>query len=292
MWALDTGTYAATRDAQDAPTHLRSMNTDPDGRLWGVRTDRIIEFDPAPIERASDEENVEFRLRYRKSHELHSSIPEEWVRYFQCDWRWQEAGSGECELSYDSLSSEQVLGLLTGLLEFEYVRYYQTGSNQFIGIIDSVELKRTLSNDVTIINVGSLVNFYTVIGPRTEGIGGSQCRIVQEVSDALSVDSIGTHEGAPISHNVGEQTDTETEATFRDRVRQDLEKIGQARLREQLRRDFIDEVAFTRAPRVDVIKLYMTDPLGYLDRRYSTPGDSEAISYGGGERYLVNKAPP
>ena len=276
IWALDTTTYVASLDPQDAPLNLRSLNTDPDGNLWGVTSNLIAEFDPEPTERPAEDETVEWRFRERKTHNIVEVFgsDNDVVREFSCDWRWQEAGQGELLLSADTLPRELALGLLgwsaeyDGGLEVEFWRRHRFGTNQFVGIVDKINLERTGTPDVTIVSVGGSLNFVTVLGARTAGTGGAECRVPAEARDPNSIDLTGLHEMPPISHNVA--TDRGT-----------LEAIGRARLKEQSRRDVLDSVEFTRSPRIDQLRVYLTDPIGYLARRYSTPGENEALSYGG-----------
>ena len=144
----------------------------------------------------------------------------------------------------------------------------QYGINQFVGIVDYIDYHRAGSRDFTRENIGALVNYYLVLGARTAGIGDSECRVPGQYGDELSIDRVGLHEGPPISHEVSTNTAV-------------LNAVARSRVEASLTKETITDVSFTRSPREDRIAIFMSDPFGYLERRWSTVGDSQARSYGG-----------
>ena len=285
FWTFDTSTHAVSTYALKAPRNVLGLNVDPaTGRLWGVTSTQVLEFEPPLVQRDAEQEEVSVRMRNRKTHRIIGNIDEKTIREMECDWRVREAGRGKLVLSYDALTTEQVLRLTGAVVddetdcppqfedggaEIEIYRRHEHGTDQFIGIIDSIDLVRYHSPDVTTLNIGSLINLFTIIGARTSGTGASECRVVAQVGDSCQIGYFGLHEAPPISNNVTV-----------DRV--DLEAIARARLRVEQNKRILDEVSFTRSSRIDEMIIHMSDPFSYLDRRYSTPAEGrETVQYDG-----------
>ena len=219
-------------------------------------------------------DNWEIRLRGRKRHEELARLTPNEIVDAEFNWRMTTMASGRLQVAAtvidpDLLDEMAYPSEAVGGVDVEFYREHELGTDQFLGVVSSLNFLRGPTDNISSLNVGNIVNSVWVLGDRLTGTGGAECRSIAEVGDDFLIAARGIHQGLPIDARG---------ATLRG----ELESIGRAELERQLRRLKVDDdVDFERSQRVDRINIYLDDPFVYFDRRFSNPGTEEARAYGG-----------
>lgn len=254
------------------------------GRLYAVAERSLARFDnatlvPLTAQAVIETDRWEWRLRSRKTHEILATLADEELVEGRFTWNATEMGGGELVLAADEFVERNAEWLNEmafpsadiGGVDIELYREAPGLSrpDQGLGVVKQIRLQRGATTNISTINVGDIENNYIVLGGRTTGSGGAECRLIEEVGDPFLIAARGLHDGTPVDAR-GELR------------RSGLQSLGRARVERSLRRLKVDEnVDFNRSQRVDRIYIYFDDPWTYLKRRYSNPGLDDAKSYGG-----------
>ena len=225
-------------------------------------------------------DNWEIRLRGRKRHEELARLTPNEIVDAEFNWRMTTMASGRLQVAAtvidpDLLDEMAYPSEAIGGVDVEFYREHELGTDQFLGVVSSLNFLRGATDNISSLNVGSVVNRVCVLGAHP---APDQPRLIVAVEDAELIKVRGLHEGLP--YDAREQT---TLAALR--------AVGNVELDRHLHRLRVDEtVDFRNTSRIDRIDIYLDDPFVYFDRRYSTPGAAEARSYGGvsASEYIAN----
>ena len=249
------------------------------GQLYAVGETSIARFDSATLVAPSaqqiiEQDRWEIRLRARKGHEILALLTPNEIVDAEFNWRMTTMASGRLQvaatvLDPDLLNEMAYPSEAMGGVDVEFYREHRLGTDQFLGVVSTMNFLRGPTDNISSLNVGNIVNSIWVLGDRLTGTGGAECRTIAEVGDDFLIAARGIHQGVPLDAR-GATT------------RGELEAVGRAEMERQLRRLKVDDdVDFERSQRIDRISIYLDDPFVYFDRRYSNPGTEEARAYGG-----------
>ena len=273
----------ATREAEPVlsatPAGTRSLFV-KDNRLYALAADvQLARFDSATIapytaQQVVERDRWEIRFRERKSHEIRAILTPNEIVEAEFNWRATTSASGRVQVSADVLDPDLLdeaayPSAAAGGLDVELFREHPLGTDQYLGIVSSMNFLRGPTTNVSTLVVGDIINSVWVLGERATGTGGAECRRIAEVGDPFLIEARGIHQGIPIDAR-GSSLGPELEARGRAEMERHLRKLK-----------VDDDVDFTRSQRIDRIDFYLDDPWTYFDRRYSDPGTEEARSYGG-----------